>query len=330
MEANPVRLRSLLSWIGCLLALAGCPVDSSSLANSLKAECVPEGAAPPDGAWVCPEAKTIECDAALAGQVHTLYVQESEGLSCDDQALGLTTASQALAVGTHTITVANAEGEALCSAELTVEDTSAPKIAGQTIALWPPNHKFHRIAVEDCVQVSDACDSDLTAEFIWASSDEPVDSIGDGHHAPDIQWGDCQHLSVRSERQGPENGRVYKLGVRVVDGSGNATEGVCSVVVAHDQSGAAKAKANGKASGKASDKASGKATEQQPLAGEEAYRLVFDGSDGNVSCDGRPDEGEDDAPDVDAGSGDDVDAGSGEDEAAEVIDGEEDSVPVPG
>jgi hypothetical protein len=197
METKPVRVRIPVSWIGCLLALGGCPLESSELSASLKAEC-------------------------------------------------------------------------------------APTLEAQTIALWPPNHKWHSIAVEDCVQASDACDPDLTAEFIWASSDEPVDSIGDGHHAPDIRWDDCQHLAVRSERQGPENGRVYRLGVRAVDGGGNAAEGVCTVVVAHDQSGKLKGDA--------------------ALAGEEAYRLVFDGSDGNASCDGRPDEGEGGAPDVDAGA----------------------------
>jgi hypothetical protein len=215
----------------------------------------------------------------LAEQGHTIYVREGGGLSCDDQALSLTADSADLAVGTHTILVANLQGEPVCSAELTVEDTRAPTVEAQTIALWPPNHKWHSIAVEDCVQVSDACDSDLTAEFIWASSDEPVDSMGDGHHAPDIQFDDCQHLSVRSERQGPENGRVYRLGVRVVDGSGNAAESVCNVVVAHDQSGKLKGEA--------------------ALAGEEAYRLVFDGSDGSASCDGRRDEGEEAAPDRD-------------------------------
>jgi len=280
MESKPSLVRTSVSWIGCLLALAGCPVDSADLSASLKAECVPEGAALPDGAWVCPDSKIVECDTALADQAHTLYVRESEGFSCEDQTLSLSTASGSLTVGTHAITVENAEGDAVCSAELTVEDTHAPQLEAQTIALWPPNHKFHDIAIEDCVHVSDACDSDLTAEFIWASSDEPVDSIGDGHHAPDIQFEDCQHLSLRSERQGPENGRVYKLGVRVVDGSGNAAEGVCSVVVAHDQSGKLKG--------------------DRALAGEEAYRLVFDGSDGSASCDGRPDEGEAGSPDVDA------------------------------
>jgi hypothetical protein len=285
MEAKPVRVRTLVSWIGCLLALAGCPASQAEVANSLTAQCVP------DGAWVCPAPKTIECDAALEGESHTLYVQAGERLSCGDQELSLTTSSGSLAVGTHTITVENADGEAICSAELTVEDTEAPMLEEHSIALWPPNHKFRSIAVEDCVDVTDACDANVTAEFVWASSDEPVDSIGDGHHAPDIMFDDCQHVSVRSERQGPENGRVYKLGVRVVDGSGNATEGVCTVVVAHDQSGKIKG--------------------DEALAGDEAYRIVFDGSAGSASCDGRPDGAP--APEVDADQDED----------------EEDSVPTP-
>jgi hypothetical protein len=110
-------------------------------------------------------------------------------------------------------------------------------VTAKTLNLWPPNHKFHSIAVSDCVDVEDACQPDLQAEFIWASSDEPVDDIGDGHHAPDILVDDCQRVQLRSERQGPKDGRVYKLGVRVVDGSGNASEGVCTVVVDHDQRG---------------------------------------------------------------------------------------------
>lgn len=162
---------------------------------------------------------------------------------------------------------AAAEGSAraLTAAELACieNDTSAPVLSTKTLNLWPPNHKFHSISVADCVTVTDNCQNNLQAEFIWASSDEPVDSIGDGHHAPDIQVSECGAVALRAERQGPKDGRVYKLGVRVVDAAGNASESVCSVVVDHDQRGLLGADSG------------------------ESYRVTFDGSAGGPSCDGE-------------------------------------------
>jgi hypothetical protein len=147
-------------------------------------------------------------------------------------------------------------------------EEGAPVLVEHSLSLWPPNHKFHEIAVDACVSAVDTCGRPLYGEFIWGSSDEPVDAKGDGHHAPDILLGeDCSRVSVRSERQGPSDGRVYKLGVRVVDASGNAVEGVCTIVVDHDQRGV-----TGADSG-------------------EAYRLSFDDvADGGAGCDGEPDE----------------------------------------
>ncbi|HKP56578.1 MAG TPA: hypothetical protein VJV78_07660, partial [Polyangiales bacterium] len=113
-----------------------------------------------------------------------------------------------------------------------------PKLEPRSVSLWPPNHKLHEIDVADCVSARDACDNPLRGEFVWASSDEPIDDIGDGHHAPDIGLSaDHEAVCVRSERQGPKDGRVYKLGVRVVDGNGNASEASCTIVVDHDQRG---------------------------------------------------------------------------------------------
>ena len=199
----------------------------------------------------------------------------------------------------------NANAAAVCDQPPTVES--------KTLFLWPPNHKMHSIAVSDCVGAVNACDgSAVTGEFIWASSDEPVDDLGDGHFAPDIQIDDCGHVSVRAERQGPKDGRVYKLGVRAIDASGNVSEGACTIVVDHDQRGV-----DGADSG-------------------ESYRITLDGTNDTLSCgeipppppppppagDGDGDtggdgdttggEGDTTGGDGDTGTGGDGDAGTGD------------------
>lgn len=262
--------RNIISGKALLAACALCTVACGSEENALGsgrgaliAECTDSTSSelPPD-AWLCPEPRSVECTSGNGTEdVDTLYVQNSSDSSCDDGELVLSDAGP-FAVGVHTISVSDEGGARLCSAELTVTDTAAPIVTPQTIQLWPPNHKFHSISVADCVQASDACDGDLVGEFIWASSDEPVDDKGDGHHTPDILIDDCQHVSVRAERAGPKNGRVYKLGVRFVDGSGLSTESECVVIVDHDQRGV------------------------QGADDGESYRITFDGSADGPACDG--------------------------------------------
>lgn len=172
------------------------------------------------------------------------------------------------------------DGEPSCGGEELGGE--APVVTSHELTLWPPNHKLHEISAADCASAVDACGEALNGEFLWASSDEPVDDIGDGHHAPDIVIGtDCDVVAVRSERQGPKDGRVYRFGVRFVDAAGNYTDGECAITVVHDQSGAA-----------ANDSG-------------EAYRITLDGSDGLPSCDGI----DEPPPPVDAGEPPPVDAG---------------------
>jgi hypothetical protein len=152
------------------------------------------------------------------------------------------------------------DGEPACSADELGDE--APVVTGNALSIWPPNHKFHAFAVSDCASAVDACGEALNGEFLWGSSDEPVDDIGDGHHEPDILFGDCERVSVRSERQGPRDGRVYKLGVRFIDAAGNTTDGECAIVVDHDQRGVV-----------ASDSG-------------ESYRVTLDGAGGLPLCDG--------------------------------------------
>jgi hypothetical protein len=75
--------------------------------------------------------------------------------------------------------------------------------------------------------------------FTSATSDELVDDVGDGSHEPDIVFAGPGLVSLRAERQGGGNGRVYTLGWQAVDASGNVARGACTVEVPHDQSGRA-------------------------------------------------------------------------------------------
>ena len=173
-----------------------------------------------------------------------------------------------------------------CTDDVDPNAEDGPLVEAHTLTLWPPNHKFHDIALGDCVTVRNDCGGPYRAEFLWASSDEPIDDKGDGHHSPDILLGDdCDFVSVRSERQGPKDGRVYKLGVRVFDAAGNATDAACTIVVDHDQRGVIAADSG------------------------EKYRVTFESSAGGPICDGEPDEpppppppGDDEDPLPDAGT----------------------------
>jgi hypothetical protein len=224
---------------GAVSPATGCDSDPDVAVTRqpLRAECVSDEAALPEGAWLCPDSLTVECDGGDGTtDVEVVYVPPPAEQQCPTDEL-VVSDSGPFAPGVHIIAVSSADGEALCSTELTVTDSTPPELETHTISLWPPNHKWHAIDVADCVTARDACDGELRAEFIWASSDEPIDDIGDGHHTPDILFDGCETLSVRSERQGPQDGRVYTLGVRVTDSSGNSAEAACQVIVDHDQRG---------------------------------------------------------------------------------------------
>jgi hypothetical protein len=252
---------------GALCALA-CNQGAEPLGSTgepLVVECAEPGAvaALPADAWICPETRTVECTGGT-GTVEggTLYVTDPGDGACRTSAVVVSNDGP-FPVGQHAISVSLEGGLAVCTTQLTVVDTAPPRLESHTLQLWPPNHKFHEIAVNDCVSFVDACSGEVAGEFIWASSDEPVDDKGDGHHAPDIMLSDCGKLALRAERAGPRNGRVYTLGVRVVDTDGNAVEGTCKVIVDHDQRGV------------------------QGADDGESYRITFDGSQGGPVCDGQ-------------------------------------------
>jgi hypothetical protein len=123
-----------------------------------------------------------------------------------------------------------------------VVDTSGPTITlnGQTITLWPPNHKYRTINVSDLVaSASDSCDSSVNLSKVFISkvtSDEAENSGGDGNTLNDIVIAaNCKSVQLRSERDGGGNGRVYTITFKVRDAAGNVATKTAQVKVPANQ-----------------------------------------------------------------------------------------------
>jgi hypothetical protein len=116
-----------------------------------------------------------------------------------------------------------------------VVDVSHPKV------LWPPNHQMETLTLVDLVTVEDVCEGALNANEVGTIldiySDEPDNGTGDGNTTGDIVIVDDHTFSVRVERKGDGNGRVYGIRFEVSDSSGNTIEATAFVHVPHDQSG---------------------------------------------------------------------------------------------
>jgi hypothetical protein len=101
--------------------------------------------------------------------------------------------------------------------------------------LWPPNHKFVDITI---MGVTDPDGDPVTIIITGITSDEPTASdegSGGAKHAPDADGVGTDTASVRVERSGDGDGRVYVITFIASDGRGGETEGSVAVGVPHDQ-----------------------------------------------------------------------------------------------
>ena len=156
-----------------------------------------------------------------------------------------------------TLTVTDGNGGVdVADVLVTVEDTTPPVLICTTdeIALWPPNHEMKNVWI--CIAASDACSNpaDLGIDCTISSS-EPDDATGDGSSIGDVDGSDgftapvsvqdlvydetdgCFYglVSLRAERDGADQGRVYSIVCDVVDDQGNSATASCVVVVPHDK-----------------------------------------------------------------------------------------------
>jgi hypothetical protein len=102
--------------------------------------------------------------------------------------------------------------------------------------IWPPNHKYVDINI---LGVIDADGDPITITITGITSDEPTatdEGSGGAKHAPDAYGVGTDTASVRAERSGDGDGRVYEISFTADDGNGGISTGTVSVGIPHDKS----------------------------------------------------------------------------------------------
>ncbi len=221
-------LPALLALLGSTFGCLGGEAPPEGAADALRVVCAPPGSAVPVSAVTCGLPFTAECGEP-PGEV---FVRTA---ACDP-AVVTVSGAPARVPGSYEVEVRDGAGR-VCASTVVVVDRRPPAVVGRTLTLWPPNHRAAVIRASDCVEARDACDPAPRAWFTGATSDEADDATGDGRTAGDVAFERCDVARVTAERSGRGDGRVYELGVRVADRSGNVADARCRVVVPHDQSG---------------------------------------------------------------------------------------------
>ena len=170
------------------------------------------------------------------GDTHTCAITWETGVTTVGTVVEL--AGSGTCTGTHTyatgglktiiVRVTDDDG-GLGSASVTIDVNTPPDcstVQPSANTLWPPNHKLQKVGVSGA---TDADGDTVTLTITGVTQDEPVNGQGDGDTAPDAAHvpGHADQVQLRSERSGPGDGRVYRLGVGGSDGRG----GFCSVTV---------------------------------------------------------------------------------------------------
>lgn len=151
-------------------------------------------------------------------------------------------------LGTHIVSwtfTDNSGNQSSQTQKVVVEDNTPPEIRITVIpdTLWPPNHKMVPISVE--ITATDNCDNNLTVtlESITMNEGDLINtfdpnydnSIGDGNTLNDIHVDDDGNISLRAERSGAGEGRIYTITYSATDAAGNIFTTSTTVAVPHDQ-----------------------------------------------------------------------------------------------
>lgn len=172
-----------------------------------------------------------------AGQIETMVGGEAVNLPACVIPGGLP-------VGSHSVTLEVSDGFNLpvtASVAIEVVDTTAPTLAPQVnqSILWPPNHEMKEISIATNVWDESGCYS--IGAYVF--SNEPEDVLGDGDTGPDFTTpvidpeSGTITLSLRAERAGNGDGRVYSIEIFATDCAGNSSSAIVEVSCPHDGKG---------------------------------------------------------------------------------------------
>jgi hypothetical protein len=217
--------------------------DGHGGADACSATITVIDSAPPSIA--CPADQTLECSNGSA--VATFAATASDNCGAPVVTCAPPSGSSfPLGVTASACTATDASGNAAgCGFNVSVVDTTPPAVvtSGVRASYWPPNHKYQTFSLADCVtSVTDACggalDINAKGEITRITSDEVEDGLGngDGKTCQDATIDSATTASLRVERQGTSDGRVYTIYFKVFDDALNFTEASCQAQVVHDQS----------------------------------------------------------------------------------------------
>jgi hypothetical protein len=122
---------------------------------------------------------------------------------------------------------------------LIVETNQAPDVSqayASIECIWPPNHKMVDISI---MGVTDPDGDPVTITITGITSDEATaaeEGAGGKNHSPDADGVGTNDATVRAERSGDGDGRVYEISFSASDGVGGVAEGSVKVGVPHDKS----------------------------------------------------------------------------------------------
>ena len=110
-----------------------------------------------------------------------------------------------------------------------------PDCSGATVSpreLWPPNHSFVPVVISGIVDPDgDPVALSVTAVF----QDEPIEGLGDGGTCADAIGTGTERVSLRAERSGQGDGRVYHVRFVADDGRGGQCNAEMKVCVPHNR-----------------------------------------------------------------------------------------------
>jgi len=123
--------------------------------------------------------------------------------------------------------------QTLANATLTVVNSppNCTHAAASAGTLWPPNHKLNAVRITG---VTDPENDPVTVTVTGVLQDEPTNALGSGDTCPDATGVGTSQASLRAERAGPQDGRVYHIFFKASDGRGGVCEGQVQVCVPHD------------------------------------------------------------------------------------------------